>query len=85
MSSPSDATPYLLMLFPSTHQAMVGEDVLRAAGLWLQVVPAPKEFTSGCGLAIRVTAADRERAVSVLTASSVRFILPGASGVGEID
>jgi hypothetical protein len=68
-----------LLLFPSTHQALAAEDALRRAGIDLRVIPAPQEYTSGCGLAIRVAARDFVAACEVLTTRAVRFVgRPGA-------
>ena len=71
-----------LLLFPSTHQALAAEDALRRAGIDLRVIPAPQEYTSGCGLAIRVSARDFVTACEVLTSRTVRFMAkPGAGCV----
>ncbi len=71
-----------LLLFPSTHQALAAEDALRRAGIDLSVIPAPQEYTSGCGLAIRVAARDVVAACEVLTSRTVRFVArPGAGCV----
>jgi hypothetical protein len=34
---------------------MAAEDILRQAGIDLEVVPPPRELSPGCGLAVRVS------------------------------
>jgi hypothetical protein len=46
---------YAIFTFATTHQAMAAEDILRQAGIGLEVVPPPRELSAGCGLALRVS------------------------------
>jgi Protein of unknown function (DUF3343). len=65
-----------LFLFPSTYQALAAEDALRRGGIDLQVIPTPRRYTSGCGLAIRVPATTFEASRDILTGKTVRFTVP---------
>ena len=56
-----------IFTFATTHQAMVAEDVLRDAGIGLEVVPPPRELSPGCGLALRVSLGGVSEAMDVLT------------------
>ena len=47
-----------IFTFAATHQAMAAEDVLRQAGIGLEVVPPPPGLSPGCGLALRVSLRD---------------------------
>jgi hypothetical protein len=47
-----------VVTFASTHSALRAEDVLRAQGVSLAVIPPPANLSAGCGLALRVAAKD---------------------------
>ncbi len=70
------ALGHRLLLFPSTHQALAAEECLRAAGVKIEVVPTPPEFSSGCGLAIRVMLSDLEGVRAALSLHGVRYTSP---------
>jgi hypothetical protein len=55
-----------VVTFDSTHQAMRAEDILRAEGVGLEVVPPPANLRSGCGLALRVGVEDVPSVVAAL-------------------
>ncbi|HZK48031.1 MAG TPA: DUF3343 domain-containing protein [Thermoleophilia bacterium] len=67
----------VVLTFPSTHQAMAAEDVLRGAGIRIQVIPAPPQRVRGCGLAVRLAGIDVARACSLLESKSVTYQRPG--------
>lgn len=52
----------VVFAFATTHWAMTAEDALREAGIPMQVIPLPGWIESGCGLAVRMDAAQRTRA-----------------------
>jgi hypothetical protein len=56
-----------VLTFATTHQAMAAEDILREAEIPLEVVPPPRELSSGCGLALMVSLGDVPTARRVLT------------------
>jgi len=56
-----------IFTFATTHQAMAAEDLLREAGIGLEVVPPPRELSPGCGLALRVLLRDVAAARLALT------------------
>ena len=59
----------VIFTFESTHQAMAAEDILRLAGIGLEVVPPPPELSPGCGLALQVSVRDLSAACCALTSS----------------
>lgn len=59
--------------FATTHEAMTAEDVLRAEGVPLEVVPPPRELSAGCGLALRMAARDVAAALALLAREGARF------------
>ena len=48
---------------------MAAEDILRQAGIGLEVVPPPAELSPGCGLALRVSLRDLSAACCALTSN----------------
>jgi len=56
----SDA-PRSILLFPSIHHVLAAERVLQEARIWYDLVPAPRELSSNCGVAIEVRQADLPR------------------------
>ncbi len=51
----------LTALFRSARDAVRAEKTCRAAGLAVAVVPPPREISSECGMALRVSADEREQ------------------------
>jgi hypothetical protein len=45
---------YKILTFESTHRVMQAEQLLRERGLNVTVIPTPKEFSSDCGMSLRV-------------------------------
>jgi hypothetical protein len=62
-----------VVTFDSTHHAMRAEDVLRAEGVGLEVVPPPVNLRSGCGLALRVAAEDVPAVVETLARRGAHY------------
>lgn len=44
---------HCLAVFNSTHRVMQAESLLKAAGLEILLIPAPRALATDCGLAIR--------------------------------
>jgi len=62
-----------VILFHSTHQALRGEEVLKAAGIEHAVINTPREFSVDCGISLRVGVTSREEAERALRAEGVVF------------
>jgi len=56
----------LLAVFNSAHRVMKAESVLKALGLPILLIPAPRQLQTDCGLAIRFTEDNRSRIMQVL-------------------
>lgn len=50
---------YSVFTFISTSQALKAERILKDASADFLVIPTPREISTSCGLAIKVTSADR--------------------------
>jgi hypothetical protein len=62
----------LISFFASQH-AMRAEVVLARGGMQSRLVPGPRELSPNCGVALRFDYAERDKAVALLAAKSVRI------------
>ena len=58
-------------IFNSVHRVMKAEKLLKGEKLPILLIPAPRALSADCGLAIRYTAADRERVEALLAAAAL--------------
>lgn len=58
----------MVLVFRGTHQVMSAEKHLKKGGVAFRLIPVPRRLTSDCGLAIRIPAAEHDRARQVLSA-----------------
>lgn len=56
----------LLAVFNSTHRVMKAESMLKARGLQMLLIPAPRQLKTDCGLAIRFDEEYREALMNTL-------------------
>lgn len=61
-----------LLTFYSWHHALRAEKVLREGGFFVELVPAPREFTSNCGTALRLDYGRLEESLGLLVARRVQ-------------
>lgn len=64
---------HLLAVFNSAHRVMKAESRLKALGLAILLIPAPRQLQTDCGLAIRFT--EEERA-DIMVALERENLLP---------
>ncbi len=62
-----------VLLCDSIHDVLMAERAVKAAKIWCDLVPAPRELSSDCGMALSVQAADLEAACAAVAAESVRI------------
>jgi hypothetical protein len=55
--------------FATTHDALTAEAALKAAGIPVTPVPAPRELGSLCGIALRLEISDADRSAGVFAAA----------------
>jgi uncharacterized SAM-binding protein YcdF (DUF218 family) len=46
-------TDFFVLTFDSTHHAIRAENLLKKAGLDIDMIPTPRDITSNCGLSIK--------------------------------
>jgi hypothetical protein len=64
---------YCVVLFHSTQGAIKAERALTRAGLAVQLIPTPRQFSSDCGTALRSRWEEVEDVRSALEAANVGF------------
>ena len=62
-----------LMVFDSTHNALVAEAALGEAGIEALTVPAPHGLAAGCALAIAFRGVQMDKVRPVLSRSMARY------------
>ena len=62
---------HLLAVFNSGHRVMKAEGVLKALGLPVLLIPAPRQLQTDCGLALRFSEDAREEIMQVLERESL--------------
>jgi hypothetical protein len=65
---------YVVLLVRSISHAMKGESALTRAGVPHRLVPVPRSLSSQCGVCIRVSPADREKAEEWLAAAGIEIV-----------
>ncbi len=45
---------YIVFIFESTHQVLKVEKILKENNIKYDIIPTPKEFSSDCGMSIRI-------------------------------
>ncbi|MDD2851754.1 MAG: DUF3343 domain-containing protein [Desulfuromonadaceae bacterium] len=64
-------TDLLFAVFNSAHRVMKAEYVLKKAGITILLIPAPRAFSTDCGLAIRFDDTFYDAVTQILTAETV--------------
>jgi hypothetical protein len=62
---------YSVVLFHSTAHAIRAEKVLGQAGFKTKMIPTPRQISSDCGVALRVTREEERQVIAALTANRV--------------
>jgi hypothetical protein len=67
---------YYILIFESIHQVMKAEQLLLADHINCDIIPTPKEFSSDCGMSIRINdSGDMEKIRSLLLTNNLNFQL----------
>ena len=62
---------FAVILVPSTGHAVRAEKVLIKAGITCKLIPVPRQFSSDCGVCVRILKNDFELAKSILNRAKV--------------
>ena len=63
----------IIITFYTTYDSLKAEEVLKEAGLKINVRPIPREISSDCGLGIGGDIEDKEKILQVLNDSQVEY------------
>lgn len=62
---------YVVLGFSTTHEALDAEALLKASGASVAPVPAPAALSAKCGIALRLSLEDEERAIEALDGARI--------------
>lgn len=74
----------LVITFPTTAAAMACEDLCKKKGLPGRMIPVPGQISAGCGLAWKVSPADRPVFELELTAAGIAWSGMDVVGLWEL-
>lgn len=57
-----------IAIFHSIHRVMKAEKILKDAAITMLLIPAPRQISSDCGLALRFSEEDAEKVLDLLAA-----------------
>jgi hypothetical protein len=57
---------YLIALFDSTSGALMAEKLFKKNGIPHKIIPVPRHISSDCGVCLRFSASEKERAEATL-------------------
>jgi len=63
--------PFVVLGFPSTHDALDAESLLGDLGIEVVPIPTPKSIGALCGIALRLAPADEERSAAYLQSAGI--------------
>ncbi|MEW6243800.1 MAG: DUF3343 domain-containing protein [Bacillota bacterium] len=63
---------YFILVFDSSHHAILAETVLRAEGLSVTLIPTPPTYSSGCGLSLKIREEDMDLVGRLTEARGIR-------------
>lgn len=67
-------TGFAVLLCDSIHDVLGAERAVKGAGLWCDMVPAPRELSSDCGMVLQVRQADMEAAQAAVGGAAVQHV-----------
>lgn len=62
----------IIAIFHSIHRVMKAEKLLKNEQIEILLIPAPRQLSSDCGLALRFAPAEQERIISLLAEHSLK-------------
>ena len=65
---------YGVALVPSTRQAMEGEQLAKAAGLAVRIIPTPGKLDASCGFSLRYELTDEAALTALLDAKGLAWV-----------
>ncbi len=66
-------TQYGVVLFDTTSAVMRAEKLLIKDGYLIKLIPTPRQFSSDCGIALRIKWGDLDQVKSLLDRATVEF------------
>ena len=64
----------LVAIFASIHDVVAGEQVLKDAGLYCDMIPTPSKLSRDCGMSLEIHSGDRARAEELWREIGARLV-----------
>ncbi|MFC1504323.1 DUF3343 domain-containing protein [Spirochaetota bacterium] len=64
---------YCIIIFNTSYHALKAEQILKELNNKFKIIPVPREFSSNCGVALRIPWDKNEKVVSLLRSKNVRI------------
>ncbi|TYP58838.1 DUF3343 domain-containing protein [Thermosediminibacter litoriperuensis] len=68
-----DKYPFFMITFPSVHHALRFESRMKGTGISFQLVPVPREISSSCGVAAKVTNTVERTLIDAVEKTGIEF------------
>ena len=62
-----------VILLHATSHALRAEKIIRKAGISCKLIPVPRQFSSDCGVCLRLKQQDIEKAVNTLKEANIEI------------
>ncbi len=81
-ASPVKSEVHCVAVLQSIHYVIKGEQILKRAGLQIDVIPIPRDISSDCGMALEFSSRDKGYAEKLLAEASIVIVGIYASNGG---
>ncbi|MCS7254682.1 MAG: DUF3343 domain-containing protein [Armatimonadota bacterium] len=68
-----DTTSFCVITFPTTSHVLHAEELLKANGIQVELIPVPRAISSDCAISIKLNCAQKEEALKLLQANSIAY------------
>lgn len=68
-----ESLPQAVILFFGVSHALRGESILKEAHLPGKLVPVPRQFSSDCGVCLRINREDGEKILALFTEKNLEY------------
>jgi len=73
-ASPVKSEVHCVAVLQSIHHVIKGEQILKRAGLQIDVIPIPRDISSDCGMALEFSCSDKDYAGRLLAEASIVIV-----------
>lgn len=64
---------FCVITFPTTSHVLRAERLLKSSGIWVEVIPVPRAISSDCAISIKLSCAQKDKAIRLLRANGIAY------------